>query len=112
MRVNPSHPAEEHGMRALRNIIAGELGWFFAANPMPDYGIDAEAEVVIDGVVTGQWLAIQSKGGSSHFRPTDGGWTFSDNTSHPAYWLGPPPPPALALIPHAAPPHQFDPTTP
>ena len=48
MRVNPSHPAEEHGMRALQNIIAGELGWFFAANPMPDYGIDAEAEVVID----------------------------------------------------------------
>lgn len=88
MRVNPSHPAEEHGMRALRNITAGELGWFFAANPMPDYGIDAEAEVVIDGVVTGQWLAIQSKGGSSHFRPTDGGWTFYDNTSHLAYWLG------------------------
>lgn len=75
-------------MRALQNIIAGELGWFFAANPMPDYGIDAEAEVVIDGVVTGQWLAIQSKGGSSYFRPTDGGWTFYDNTSHLAYWLG------------------------
>ena len=75
-------------MRALQNIIAGELGWFFAPNPMPDYGIDAEAEVVIDGVVTGQWLAIQSKGGSSYFRPTDGGWTFYDNTSHLAYWLG------------------------
>src|SRR5258708_13408846 len=98
MRVNPSHPAEEHGMRALRNIIAGELGWFFAANPMPDYGIDAEAEVVIDGVVTGQWLAIQSKGGSSHFRPTDGGWTFYDNTSPLAYWLRPPLP-RLPLIP-------------
>jgi hypothetical protein len=75
-------------MQALRNIIEGELGWFFAANPMPDYGIDAEAEVVIDGVVTGQWLAIQSEGGSSHFRPTDGGWTFYDSTSHLAYWLG------------------------
>ncbi len=75
-------------MRALQNIIEGELGWFFAPNPMPDYGIDAEAEVVIDGVVTGQWLAIQSKGGSSYFRPTDGGWTFYDNTSHLAYWLG------------------------
>jgi hypothetical protein len=74
-------------MRALRNIIEGELGWFFAANPMPDYGIDAQAEVVTGGVVTGQWLAIQSKGGSSHFRPTDG-WTFYDNTSHLAYWLG------------------------
>ena len=83
MRVNPSYPAESRGMRALRNIIAGELGWFFAANPMPDYGIDAVAEVVIDGVVTGQWLAIQSKGGRSHLRPTDGGWTFEKAEGNP-----------------------------
>jgi len=75
-------------MRVVENIIAGELGWFFAANPLPDYGIDAQAEVVVDDVVTGQWLAIQSKGGSSHFRPTDGGWTFYDSTSHLTYWLG------------------------
>jgi hypothetical protein len=33
MRVNPSRPAEGHGMRVLQNIIADELGWFFAANP-------------------------------------------------------------------------------
>src|SRR5260370_19401712 len=98
MRVNPSHPAEDHGMRALQNIIPGELGWFFAANPMPDYGIDAEAEVVIDGVVAGQWLALQSKGGRSYFRPTDGGWTFYDNTSHLAYLLRSSPPPPLPIL--------------
>jgi hypothetical protein len=90
MRLSPTYRAEEQAVRAVRDIIADEFGWFFGVNPLPDYGIDAQAEVVTDdALVTGQWLAIQIKGGSSWFRnDAKDGWTFYDDSDHLAYWLG------------------------
>jgi hypothetical protein len=90
MRLSPTYTAEEQAVRAVYDIIAGEFGWFFGVNPLPDYGIDAQAEVVTDdGLVTGQWLAIQIKGGNSWFRQAaEDSWTFYDDSDHLAYWLG------------------------
>jgi hypothetical protein len=89
MRLNPTYLAEDQGVRTVHDIITSELGWFCTVNPLPDYGIDAQAEVVTDGVVTGRWLAIQIKGGNSWFRSAAGdGWNFYEDGDHLAYWLG------------------------
>jgi len=72
-------------------IVTNELGWFFREQPVLDYGIDAQAEVVDDDddLITSRLLGLQIKGGDSQFaEPTAGGWKFRSDSAHLAYWLG------------------------
>jgi Domain of unknown function (DUF4365) len=90
MRRGHTHVAEDWAVRRVHDVVADELGWNFGRDPLPDYGVDALAEVVSDDeLVTGGLLGIQVKGGDSWF-PGSGkdGWTFSERSDHLAYWLG------------------------
>lgn len=89
MRRGDTQKPERHGVWVVDGAIQ-KLGWFFREQPILDYGIDAQAEVVADDdLVTGQLLALQIKGGNSWFsKPYNGGWTFYGDSNHLAYWLG------------------------
>jgi hypothetical protein len=59
----------------------------FREQPTEDYGIDAHAEVVDGEDVRGRLLALQIKGGESHFRePGPGGWWHRPDADHVQYW--------------------------
>jgi hypothetical protein len=91
MRRGPTQRAEDWAVRRVNDVVADDLQWFFGREPLPDYGVDAQAEVVADDdLVTGRLLGLQIKGGDSYFSEPKGeeGWVFRDNNDHLAYWLG------------------------
>ncbi len=71
------------------SVIADDLGWMFRELPPPDYGIDAQVEVVADDNRIYGMLGLQIKGGDSKFarEKGDSGWTFYDSSDHLDYWL-------------------------
>jgi hypothetical protein len=78
----------EMALALLSYQVINKLGWLFRAQPTLDHGIDAHAELSIDGEPAGRILAIQSKGGPSYFRkPTKGGWYHPVSARHATYWL-------------------------
>ena len=101
MRRANTQKAEDWAVLRVHNVVAEDLKWFFRVEPPPDYGVDAQAEIVADDdLVTGRRLGIQIKGGESHFSRPKGnkGWTFSESNDHLAYWLGSSLPIVLVLV--------------
>jgi hypothetical protein len=91
MRRGKTHHAEEWAVRRVNDVVADELRWVFRPERLPDYGVDAQAEVVADDdLVTGRNIGLQIKGGDSYFGRPKGseGWIFRDSNDHLAYWLG------------------------
>lgn len=91
MRRDRTQRVERWAVRRVHDIVEGHLQWNFGPEPLPDYGVDALAEVVTDDdLVTGRLLGLQIKGGDSYFRRPKGeeGWTFRASSDHLAYWLG------------------------
>lgn len=90
MRRPHTQVAERWAVRHIAGVVEDNLGWHFGDQPLPDYGVDALAEIVAsDDLVTGRLLGLQIKGGDSYFKPKGSkGWTFSDSNDHLAYWLG------------------------
>jgi len=92
MRRARTEVTGDAAVRRVADLVEGEeyLGWVFRPQPLPDYGIDAQAEVVAeDDLVTGQLIGLQIKGGHSPFRtPHADGWVFYEDSDHLSYWLG------------------------
>ncbi len=91
MRRAATASIERAGVRHVDGIVSNDLGWLFREQPLHDYGIDAQVEVVTDDdLVTGRLLGLQIKSGDSQFVEikSDEGWVFRDRSDHLAYWLG------------------------
>src|SRR6266699_3453095 len=91
MRRGVTAQTERKAVHRVDGIVSEELGWLFREQPLLDYGVDAQAEVVDeDELVTGRFLGLQIKGGDSRFvrAKADAGWVFRDSNDHLAYWLG------------------------
>jgi hypothetical protein len=90
MRRQDTQVVERRAVRRVESLIEDELGWIARPQPLPDYGIDAQAEVLAsDDLVTGRLLGLQIKGGDSQFvEAKPDGWVFRENLDHLAYWLG------------------------
>ena len=91
MRRGHNDQAEAWAVLRVNTVVVEELKWHFGPNPLPDFGVDALAEIVAaDNVVTGRLIGIQVKGGKSWFRKPRGdlGWVFESDDDHLAYWLG------------------------
>jgi hypothetical protein len=80
---------EELAVHHVQGVVLKELRWLFRDQRLPDYGVDAQVEIVdaderIDGL-----LGLQIRGGNSRFVRQKGasGWTFSDHNNHLDYWL-------------------------
>ena len=79
----------ELGVTITQTIVLKKLKWAFRRQHESDQGIDAQVETKIDGKTTGRLLALQIKGGSSHFRKRKaGGWVFPFNDRLARLWLG------------------------
>jgi Domain of unknown function (DUF4365) len=68
--------------------VVRELGWVFREQPTEDHGVDAQVEIVEDGIASGRLLGFQIKSGLSYFsRPGPDGWWFRADAKHVHYWL-------------------------
>lgn len=76
------------GVAAVARTVTRDLGWVFREQPFEDFGVDAQVEIVEDGVASGKLLAIQIKSGLSWFRESsDEGWWYHPSALHVEYWL-------------------------
>ncbi|MEV6066046.1 DUF4365 domain-containing protein [Nocardia sp. NPDC052001] len=66
-----------------------ELGWVFREQSESDFGVDAHVEIVVDGMPTGQLIALQIKSGPTYFKESSagGGWVVRGKKQHLSYWL-------------------------
>ena len=78
---------ERAGVNAVEQIIINDLGWIFREQPILDFGIDAQVELV-EGEPTGKLIGLQIKSGAGNFRQTSDGLTYYGDLTHLAYWLG------------------------
>lgn len=64
-----------------------QQGWLFREQPLHDYGIDAQVEIVVDNKATGALIAIQVKSGQSYFSEcTDTAFIYRTDNKHIDYW--------------------------
>lgn len=66
MKVDSKSQVERIGVSATQLQFA-KLGWIFREQPISDYGIDAQVEIVENGKATAQLIALQIKSGLSWF---------------------------------------------
>lgn len=76
------------GVNAVERIVVGDLSWIFREQPILDFGIDAQVELVIDGNPTGKLIGLQIKTGPGNFRQTSEGLVYYGEPAHLDYWLG------------------------
>lgn len=86
-------------MMHVQTQVLSALAWLVRPQDVSDYGIDAHIETVEASGPTGRLIAAQVKGGPSAFKtPTEGGWYFSVEARHAAYWLNHSLPVVLILV--------------
>lgn len=77
---------ERMGVSTIEKII-NKMGMIFREQPIDDYGIDAQIEIVEDNYPTGKLIGVQIKSGESFFsETTDNGIVFRGERRH--YFLG------------------------
>jgi len=68
--------------------IFTEINWFFREQPISDFGIDAFVETCdSSNRPSGQFIALQIKGGNSNFHRSKKELTFYFDEKHKNYWL-------------------------
>src|SRR5262249_28620698 len=82
----PDPTTERNGINAVEKIFLDEFGWLFREQPVSDYGIDAQVEVVENNEPTGKLIALQIKTGASYFRPNGDDFVFYGELRHLEYW--------------------------
>ena len=58
---------ERIGVSSVEKII-NQMGMIFREQPVDDYGIDAQIEIVENKCATGKLIAVQIKSGNSYFK--------------------------------------------
>lgn len=78
---------ERIGVHKVALVFLEELGWLEREQSISDYGIDMQVEMVIDGVPTGQLIALQIKSGLSYFsEKTEVHFVYRGSLKHLEYW--------------------------
>ena len=72
---------------AKLDVFFSNFGWLFREQPIHDYGIDAQVEIVAGDQPTGNLIAIQVKSGKSYFTEmTDTDIIYRTDDNHIDYW--------------------------
>jgi hypothetical protein len=72
---------------AKLDVFFSNFGWLFREQPIHDYGIDAQVEIVVGDQPTGNLIAIQVKSGKSYFSElTDTDIIYRTDDKHINYW--------------------------
>jgi hypothetical protein len=87
MQVSRSDLVAREGVHFVGYQTVRELGWVFREQPMPEYGIDAQLELVQAGRTSGNLIAVQIKSGRSYFTRSDEiGFLYYGKPEHLEYW--------------------------
>jgi hypothetical protein len=80
-------PTERLGIYATGFLVNEKFGWIFREQPIEDWGIDAQIEVVDGGKPTGRLIAAQIKSGESWFNEElEDGFVYRGVQRHLEYW--------------------------
>ena len=91
---------ERAGLNAVSTIFNEQFKWFFREQPVLDWGIDAQIELLDKRMPTGRLFAVQIKTGASYFKKQAEDYVYYGQMKHLDYWSG-----ALsARVPYPAPP--------
>jgi hypothetical protein len=75
------------GVHKVGLAILQELNWLEREQPISDYGIDMQIEIINDNRATGQLIAVQIKSGKSYFsETTDNSIVYRGEKKHLDYW--------------------------
>src|SRR5467141_813356 len=78
---------ERAGVTAAQDAF-GKMGWLFREQPLVDFGIDAQVEIVEGDKPVGRLIALQIKSGPSYFAHKRGAkYKFYGRKEHLEYWL-------------------------
>ena len=78
---------ERIGVSSVEKII-NQMGMIFREQPVDDYGIDAQIEIVENKCATGKLIAVQIKSGNSYFKElTPNSIIYRGKRKHYDYWL-------------------------
>ncbi|MDQ7808263.1 DUF4365 domain-containing protein [Amycolatopsis sp. A133] len=72
----------ESGANGVALLFNSQLQWICRTLSGPDFGIDAQVELLLGGRPSGRVIALQIKAGASQFAektPAKDGWVFRDN---------------------------------
>lgn len=81
---------DRKGTSIFQLKIENELDWIFREQPISDYGIDAQVEIIENNNPTGQLLAIQLKSGNSFFSRMNyekNAYIYYGDLQHLEYWI-------------------------
>ena len=80
-------PTERIGLNAIERIVTADFKWIWREQPVADFGIDAQIEVVDRyRKPTGKLIAVQVKTGASYFRGAGETHPFYIDEEHLKYW--------------------------
>jgi hypothetical protein len=82
----PHNQTERVGINAVEAIILNEFNWIFREQPISDFGIDAQVEIVEHDKPTGKLIGLQIKTGASYFRKRGNDYVFYGELRHLEYW--------------------------
>jgi hypothetical protein len=81
----------ESGVHGVGLLFSSGLQWICRTLSGPDFGIDAQVELLLEGHTSGRVIALQIKAGASQFAEatsTKDGWVFRENGLRlREYWL-------------------------
>lgn len=87
MKIHHNSKTDRIGIQAIGEQFE-RVGYIFREQPVSDYGIDAQIEVVEGDIVTGELIALQIKTGLSWFKEsTPDGYVFRGDNDHLKYWI-------------------------
>ena len=80
-------PTERIGLNAVERIVTADFKWIWREQPVADFGIDAQIEVVDRyRKPTGKLIAVQVKTGASYCRGAGETHPFYIDEEHLKYW--------------------------
>ncbi len=80
-------PTERIGLNAVERIVTADFKWIWREQPVADFGIDAQIEVVDRyRKPTGKLIAVQVKTGVSYFQGARETHPFYIDQEHLKYW--------------------------
>ena len=89
MKVDRRHTVDRSGVALVQNLTVRDLEWLFREQPVSDFGVDAQVEIVERGFALGRLLALQIKSGKSYFQERAGNaFVYRGDRHHLRYWLG------------------------
>lgn len=76
---------EREGIAQVEFLVS-RLGWIWREQPIADFGVDGQIEIVKDRKPSGELIGVQVKAGKSYFKPNGPVCRLKVSNEHMEYW--------------------------